>query len=164
MTQTLSKPPISPALAPPATPPVDMLTVYVISAVSRFPAVRALVSQLGPSLFDDAAARRVVAAVITESDASSAGLTRTERARAAALAGAVARTQNPHTEDWAMHCLRLLAERRFGPLLADQLEWAAAELRAGSPVRRVLASVNEAARLALGITPFDGQETWGAES
>jgi hypothetical protein len=86
---------------------------------------------------------------------------RSERLRANAICAEIRqRQERPTAEDAINTLIPWQTERRFGPLFASQLEWGARAGREGStPIRTILKEINRAAEIALGIKPFDIDET-----
>lgn len=143
-----------------ATAAYDCTAMYVIVSATRFPLVHDRVRVLGPDIFEDAAERSIARMAMTGQPWSPEGLTRTERARADALARAVDACTVPITLEWAMGFVDLLAERRFAPIFASQLTWGAQAIVAGTPTRTVMTALNTAGEITLGIKPFDPAAKW----
>lgn len=142
------------------TPAADYRVVSLLLAMIDFPPVCAATALCGPDLFPDGAPRTVAAHIITGDPAPLDSLRGRARAAASALIAEMERTDGfADSPEMGLHLLRLQADVRFRPLLADQFEWAADAIRAGWPIRRVLDAINNAAEITLGIRPFDPADT-----
>lgn len=140
--------------------PIDHLLVMATRAL-LFPEARALAARLGPDLFPDGAPRFLARSLIVDPAPPVAGLSARRKAELDHLLGEVERATLPDDEAWAVHCIRLLSERQYAPILAGTFRWAASQTERGTPVRWLRLRVTDALDIAEGIRPFDHAATWG---
>ncbi len=153
MTSTISKP---------ITTTTDYLLIMSIRAL-LYSGARTLATALGPDLYPAGPARFLARVLIVDPAPDLHALPPRRRAQVSELLGEVERTTIPDDEGWAVHIVRVLAERRYAPILASSLRWAADEVERGASVRWLRLRMVEAFDIAEGIRPFDSAATWAAE-